>query len=100
MLSIHHGHYGSLFPFATFHILANKSAGISIGAKVAAIVKFRRKRGSSAYPEQSLTAVHFAPSLAIPPDGMHAQQNRANLKAWWNNFKGKKDPDYEVPYRR
>jgi hypothetical protein len=31
---------------------------------------------------------------------MHAQQNKANLKAWWNNIKGRKDPDFETPYKR
>jgi hypothetical protein len=101
VLSIQNGDDDFFCSPQPFHILANKSARLSIGAKVAAIVKFRRNRGSApVYPEQSSSAVHFVPSLAISPDRMHAQQNRANLRTWWNNIKGKRDPDFEVPYRR
>ena len=89
-----------------FLILAN-SSGHSLGAKVAAIVKFRRNRRSSILqPEQSVSPLQVPRSPVAAPiftnptftpssDTMQTQQtrtpaehppNRANLRAWWSHF--------------
>jgi len=103
-----------------FLILAN-SSGHSLGAKVAAIVKFRRNRRSSIIqPEQSVPPLQVAPSPLGTPiftnptfspssDTMQIHTpaehppTRANLRAWWSNFNFAQKTKKEAmggPYRR